>query len=62
MEFNSVIMVCVDVRVFMDGLVEDDETLLLHLETDDSFILLIEPTIAVITIINSDGEGTCRGE
>ena len=62
MAFDSVMMVCVDVRVSLDELVEDDENLLLHLETDDSSILLVEPTIAVITIINSDGERTCWGE
>lgn len=53
---DTEVMICTNVSVSQDGLVEMDETLQLHLTTDDVAVILVEPFIADITIINSDGE------
>lgn len=48
--------ICVNVSVMLDGLVESDETLHLQLATNDPAILLMQPNITEITIVNSDGK------
>lgn len=49
---------CIVLRVFEDGLVESNETLFLEVTTEDPAVMLVEPRIAVITIINSDSKCT----
>jgi hypothetical protein len=49
-------MICVNVTVIEDGIVEMEETLQLHLSSEDPAILLVEPFVAEITINNSDSK------
>ena len=46
---------CVDLQVFEDGLLEDVEMLQLRVESNDSSILIMEPSDVTISIINTDG-------
>lgn len=46
---------CVSVLVYEDVLVEDNEQFLLVLTTNDPAVLLVEPNVTEIIIINTDG-------
>ena len=48
--------ICVALQVFEDDLVEGNETFQLQVTSDDPAILLVEPSTAEITIINTDGK------
>lgn len=47
--------VCVTLEVYLDNLVEEDEMIKILITTEDPAIMLVQPSIANITIINSDG-------
>ena len=47
---------CVEVLINEDGIVEEDETFQLMLLSDDPAVLIMEPNITEITIINTDGK------
>lgn len=49
-------VMCVDLVISEDNLVEDNETFVLEITSDDPAILLVDPTTAQITIINTDGK------
>lgn len=46
---------CIEIKVLDDDLVGGNEIIRLHLTSNDSTIMLVEPTIAEIIIINTDG-------
>lgn len=56
MTFDRPVRICLNVSVAEDSLVEENERFQLQLTTDDTAIVLVEPFIAEIMIINSDGE------
>ena len=47
---------CTDLIVTVDSMVETSETLTIHLATQDVDVILIEPNVATITIIDDDGK------
>lgn len=57
-DLDSPAQMCVVLGVFEDGLVESNETLFLEIITEDPAVTLVEPRIAVVNLINTDGEKT----
>ena len=54
--FDVFVPICTNVSVREDGVVEGMEELQLHLITEDTAIILVEPFVAEVIIIDSDGE------
>lgn len=56
MIFSSIVDICVNVQAFVDDLVEANEMLQLQVTSGDPVILVVEPSVVEIIILNSDGE------
>lgn len=48
--------VCVDLEVFEDNIVEEEETVQLQVTTSDPAIMIVEASSTVIAINNTDGK------
>ena len=46
---------CIEIEILDDDLVGGNKIIRLHLTTNDSVIMLVQPTIAEIVIVNTDG-------
>ena len=46
---------CIEIEILDDDLVGGNKIIRFHLTTNDSVIMLVQPTIAEIVIVNTDG-------